>query len=82
MNEGIVIVPASKALCSTLDGADFDGDAVLVAYCAEGFEKFVELKIEDINKIDDIDLLNELLLQGVSYFYDLIDPVDMNVPEF
>lgn len=82
LNEGVVVVPASKALCSTLDGADFDGDAVLIAYCAEGFKEFVELKLEDINKIDDLDLLNELLLQGVSYFYDLIDPVDMDVPEF
>ena len=82
LNEGVVMVPASKALCSTLDGADFDGDAVLVAYCAKTCDKFMALKLEDINEIEDLDEINELLLQGIKYFHDLIDPIDMDVPEF
>ena len=82
LNEGVVMVPSSKALCSTLDGADFDGDAVLVAYCAKTCDKFMALKIEDINGIDDIEEIDELLLQGIKYFHDLIEPVDMDVPEF
>jgi hypothetical protein len=82
MNEGNVIVPASDALCSTLDGSDFDGDHCSAAECAKKSDDFVNLKMEEINSLDDLEWIEELLKQAIKLFYDSVDPVNMKVVEF
>ena len=82
LNEGCIILPASARLTSALGGADFDGDGYIIYYVYSHCEDFAQMSVDDILNIDSVEKMDEILLQGVRYFYDRITPRCNIVPEF
>lgn len=82
LNEGCIVLPASARLTSALGGADFDGDGYIVYWTGVHSTDFTQMSIDDILSIDSVEKMNEILLQGIQYFYERIIPVCNMVPEF
>ena len=82
LNEGCIVLPASDRLTSALGGADYDGDGYIIFYAYPHCEDFVNMSVDDILSIDSIEKMDEILMQGVKYFCDRIQPLCNIVPEF
>lgn len=82
LSKGVIVLPDSEVLLGALGGADFDGDGYILYEIAATSEEFEKLTLDEIVNIKDIDKLNELITQGFRFFYNLIEPRAVIVPEF
>ena len=82
LSEGIIALPASKYVLSALGGADFDGDGFCLYQVAQTSEHFRKLNIEAVEYITDLEMLDELIREGMRYFFEVIEPLCGDVPEF
>lgn len=82
LSKGVIVLPDSEVLLGALGGADFDGDGYILYEIEVTSEEFEKLTLDEIVNIKDIDKLNELITQGFRFFYDLIEPRAVIVPEF